>query len=145
LRRWRRRFPHDQPGRKDRIARRKDCSGLILWATDPVFTCDDTVSAVAIREMAQKPILRALGQTPMMRTDLRRAGRATLAPAGTLGGQQIQPIRDITALSDVPVFLDDSGKAKSVTTLPDGPAIPVSIDASRGHFIHHDMRGNAML
>ena len=137
--------------------------GRILWAAHPIFTCYYTAGAVAMLEMAEKLILRALGRTPMIRTGLPRAGRATLrhsparqadilhllhaSPAlrGTLGGQPIQPIQDLVTLRDIPVSVETSGPVTAVRTVPEGTALPFQTAEGRVSFTVPALRGHAMV
>ncbi len=137
--------------------------GAILWAAHPIFTCYYTAGAVAMLEMAEKLILRALGRDPMIRTGLPRAGRATLrhsaprkadivhllhaTPAlrGTLGGQPIQPIQDIVTLYDIPVSVETTGNVARVSTVPDGATIPHQQTDGRTIFTVPAVRGHQMV
>jgi hypothetical protein len=137
--------------------------GPVLYAAHPIFTCYHTAGAVAMLEIAEALILRALGRTPMIRTSLPRAGRATLrhsttrgtdilhlmhaTPAlrGTLGGQPIQPIQDLITLTDVAVSLAVPGEVRLVSTVPDGAPLPFTWDDGRVNFAVPVLRGHQMV
>jgi hypothetical protein len=137
--------------------------GPLLWAAHPVFTAYATAGAVAMLEIAERLILRALGQPPMIRTGLPRAGRATLrhspvrtsdvlhllhaTPAlrGTLGSQPIQPIQDLVTLRDIPVSIAPQGPVAAVRTVPEGIPIDFVREDGRLQFSVPVLRGHQMV
>jgi hypothetical protein len=137
--------------------------GAVLWAAHPVFTCYHQSGAVAMLQIAERLILRALGRTPMIRTSLPRAGRATLrhsttrgtdilhlmhaTPAlrGTLGGQPIQPIQDLITLSGIEVSLAVPRPVAAVTLVPEMTALDVVQSDGRITFRVPRLRGHQMV
>ncbi len=93
--------------------------GGFTYIAHPIFSCYHQAGAVAMLEIAEKAIRRALACERMITTTLPRAGRVTVrhqaadardvvhllhaAPAlrGNLSGANIQPIQDIITLGDI--------------------------------------------
>ena len=90
--------------------------GGFTYIAHPIFTAYKRIGAVAMLEIAEKVIERALGTRRMIETSLPRAGRATLrrqagekrdvlhllhaTPAlrGNIRGDSVQPIQDLVTL-----------------------------------------------
>jgi hypothetical protein len=137
--------------------------GPVLYAAHPIFTCYHTAGAVAMLEIAEALIHRALGRTPMIRTSLPRAGRATLrhspdrnsdilhlmhaTPAlrGTLGGQPIQPIQDLITLTNVAVSLAPRGPVAKATLVPEMTPLNITERDGRLHLTVPRLRGHQMV
>ena len=137
--------------------------GAITYFAHPIFTCYHTAGAVAMLEIAENTIARALGRPKMISTGLPRAGRATLrhstargsdvihllhaTPAlrGTLGGQQIQPIQDLMTLTAIPVEVEDHGIATAVTLVPEGTPLEFAVTKGRVSFEVPAVRGHQMV
>jgi hypothetical protein len=137
--------------------------GPILWAAHPIFTCYYTAGAVAMLEMAERLIHRALDQQPMIRTSLPRAGRATVrqshargsdivhllhaTPAlrGTLGGQPIQPIQDLVTLHGINVSFAPRGKVTGITVVPGSEPLAFRQHSQRVEFTVPELRGHQMV
>jgi hypothetical protein len=137
--------------------------GGFTYLAHPIFSCYHRAGAVAMLEIAEKIVARALGRPKMIHAGLPRAGRATLrhrvaaktdvlhllhaTPAlrGSLGGQPIQPIQDLVALKDIAVDLEPHGSVASVRTVPDFSPVPFVLEAGRLQFIVPEVRGHQML
>ena len=137
--------------------------GGFTWLAHPVFSCYHKAGAVAMLEIAEKTIARALGRPRQIVTGLPRAGRATLrhAPAlgsdilhllhatpalrGTLGGQPIQPVQDLLTLHDTRVDLAATGKVTEVRLVPDGTPLPFAEAGGRVEFTVPQLRGHQMV
>jgi hypothetical protein len=137
--------------------------GGFTYLAHPIFSCYHHAGAVAMLEIAEKVVARALGRAKMIETSLPRAGRATLrhhvttgadvlhllhaTPAlrGTLGGQPIQPIQDLVTLRDIAVNLEAQREVAGVRTVPDLSSVPFVAKEGRVHFTVPETRGHQML
>ena len=137
--------------------------GGYTYLAHPIFTCYHKAGSLAMLEIAEKTIARALGRPKMIKTGLPRAGRATLrhsttrgsdivhllhaTPAlrGTLGGQPIQPIQDLVTLRDIAVSIETQGQVRAVTLVPDGTALAFEVAAGRVSFTVPTVRGHQMV
>lgn len=137
--------------------------GAITYLAHPIFTCYHIAGAVAMLEIAENTIARALGQPKMIQTSLPRAGRATLrhsttkdsdvlhllhaTPAlrGNLGGQPIQPVQDLITLHAIAVSIEAHGKVTAVTSVPDGQNLSFAQADDRVAFTVPQVRGHQMV
>ncbi len=137
--------------------------GGFTYFAHPIFSCYHKAGAVAMLEIAEKAVARALGRPRMIATGLPRAGRATLrhsgpkgadvlhllhaTPAlrGTLGGQPIQPVQDLVTLEDVKVDLESHGTVAEVRTVPELKVLPFIADGGRVQFTVPKVRGHQMV
>lgn len=137
--------------------------GAFTWAAHPIFSCYHKAGSVAMLEIAEKLIARALGAAPLIRTSLPRAGRATLrhqpeqnrdvlhllhaTPAlrGNLRGANVQPIQDLVTLSDIAVDLAASGPVAAVRLVPERTVLPHEQVAGRVSFTVPRGRGHQMV
>ncbi|EAR51147.1 hypothetical protein OG2516_18295 [Oceanicola granulosus HTCC2516] len=113
----------------------------------PIFSLYQRVGAVAMLEMAEKLIERALGAPRLIETGLPRAGRATLRRQesrdvlhllcanptlrGHLRGNPVQPIQELIPLNDVAVTVAADGPVAGVRLVPEGQALEFE-DAGEG-------------
>ena len=136
--------------------------GGYTYLAHPIFSCYHKAGAVAMLEIAEKVIRQALGQAPLIRTTLPRAGRVTVrhqaainrdivhllyaTPAlrGNLRGANIQPIQDLITLTDITVDIAAQGPVRSVQMVPEGTAIPFR-QTDRLSFIVPRLRGHQMI
>lgn len=137
--------------------------GGFTYLAHPIFSCYHKAGSVAMLEIAEKTIIRALVRPKMILTGLPRAGRATLrhsttrnsdilhlmyaAPAlrGTLGGQPIQPIQDLPTLHDISVSIEAHGRVDAVTLVPEATRLPFGIIEGRVAFKVPIVRGHQMI
>lgn len=116
--------------------------GNFMQVAHPIFSAYHKTGAVRMLEIAEKVIAHALGHGRMVETSLPRAGRVTLraqvgerrdvmhllyaTPAlrGNLLGNEIQPIQDITPLSDIRIRLRPRGPVAAVRAVPGGEDLP---------------------
>ncbi len=137
--------------------------GGFTWLAHPLFTCYHKAGSVAMLEIVEKAIQRALGRPKMIQTSLPRAGRATLrqsatlgadilhllhaTPAlrGSLGGQPIQPIQDLLTLPNIAVDIETHGTVASVRVVPDGTSLTFAQQDGRAAFVVPEVRGHQMI
>ena len=136
--------------------------GGYTYLAHPIFSCYHKAGAVAMLEIAEKVIRQALGQTPLIRTSLPRAGRVTLrhqpaenrdivhllyaTPAlrGNLRGANIQPIQDLITLNNISVDMVPLGAVAAVRLVPEGTAIAFT-QTDQLHFTVPQLRGHQMI
>ena len=124
--------------------------GGFLYLAHPIFTAYKRIGAVAMLEIAEKLIERALGTRRLIETSLPRAGRATLrrqaerkrdvlhllhaTPAlrGNIRGDNVQPIQDLVTLHDIAVSVAAEGKVRSGEAGPVGRAADVHAEGGPG-------------
>ncbi len=112
--------------------------GGFVYFSFPIFSAYIEAGSVAMLEIAERLIARALGRPRMIETSLPRAGRATVrrqakqhrdvihllhaTPAlrGNLRNSAIQPIQDLTPLHDVAVRLEPRGEVRAIRLVPEG-------------------------
>jgi hypothetical protein len=137
--------------------------GGITYAAHPIFSCYHQAGSVAMLEVAERLVARALGSERTIRTSLPRAGRATLrrsrargsdvlhllhatpAVRGSLGGAALQPIQDLVTLYDVEVSLARTTPVSAVALVPEGTALPFRLEGGRLDFVVPQLRGHAMV
>ena len=118
--------------------------GAVLYLAHPIFTAYRRVGAVAMLEIAEKAIARALGRPRTIKTSLPRAGRATLrhqpgmnryvlhllhaTPVlrGSIRGDDVQPIQDLAELSAVEVDVAIPETVRSMRLVPSGDSLEFS-------------------
>ena len=114
-------------------------------------------------EIAEKSIRRALGKPATIATSLPRAGRATLrrqakkkrdmlhllyaTPVlrGVIRGEQVQPIQELVAISNVQVDVAATGKVRGVRTVPTGKTLKFSQKRGRIRFEVPALVGHQMV
>lgn len=137
--------------------------GGFVYFAFPIFTAYYDVGAVAMLEIAENLIDRAMGGMRMLEASLPRAGRATVrhqsaqnrdvvhlmfaAPAqrGWLRGEPIQPIQDLIKLNDIDVTLATSGEVSSVSVVPNGENLSFKQDGGRTSFRVPELFGHQMV
>ncbi|TCL64155.1 beta-galactosidase trimerization domain-containing protein [Rhizobium sp. BK251] len=137
--------------------------GNFTYLAHPIFSCYHQAGAVAMLEIAEKAINRALGRPKIVTTSLPRAGRVTVrsqpgerrdivhllhaTPAlrGNLRGANIQPIQDITTLHEVSVSLASRGQVEAVRIVPALQPLDFVVDADRVDFVVPEVNGHAMV
>jgi hypothetical protein len=137
--------------------------GAYTYFAHPIFSCYHRVGAVAMLEIAEKLVALALGRAPMVYAGLPRAGRVTVrrqqaqnrdvvhllyaTPAlrGNISGNAIQPIQDLTELSNVAVELEVDHEVKNVSLVPEGTSIPFTNAVNRISFTVPRLRGHQMI
>ena len=137
--------------------------GRFTYLAHPIFTAYKRAGTVAMLEIAEAAIRRALGKPAMITTSLPRAGRATLrrqssrkrdvlhllyaTPVlrGVIRGEQVQPIQELTPLRDVAIDIAVSGKVRSVRMVPTGRALKFSQSRGRARFDVPTLLGHQMV
>jgi len=137
--------------------------GGFFYLAHPLFTAYKRIGAVAMLEIAEKVIERALGTRRMIETSLPRAGRATLrrqpgenrdilhllhaTPAlrGTIRGDSVQPIQDLVTLADIVVSVAGDRKVTSVALVPSGEPLAFAQDGGRVAFTVPKLTGHQMV
>ena len=137
--------------------------GGFLYLAHPIFSAYQRVGAVAMLEIAEKALLRALGRRHLIETSLPRAGRATLrrqltekrdvlhllyaAPVlrGSLRGDAIQPIQDLPTLVDVFASVATDKAVTSVRLAPSREPLDFSLRDGRVEFRLPRLRGHQMV
>lgn len=137
--------------------------GGFVYCAFPIFSCYHRVGAVAMLEIAEKLVDRALGAPRLIRAGLPRAGRATVrrqaahgrdvvhllfaTPAlrGNLDGSAIQPIQDLVEIRDIPVDLEADGAVDRVRLVPEDEDLPFGIEGDRVRFVVPRLLGHQMV
>ncbi|MDP9813793.1 hypothetical protein J2W42_006669 [Rhizobium tibeticum] len=137
--------------------------GGFTYYAFPIVSAYLRVGAVAMLEIAERLILRALGGRPLLSTSLPKAGRATVrrqpglnrdvvhllhaTPAlrGNLRGVSIQPIQDLVTLDDVSVSVAISTEVASVTLVPQGQVLTFQQSQDRVSFSVPEVKGHQMV
>jgi hypothetical protein len=137
--------------------------GRITYLAHPIFTAYKHAGTVAMLEIAEKVIRRALGKASIVSTTLPRAGRATLrrqprqkrdvlhllyaTPVlrGNIRGENVQPIQELTSLANVEIDVAAGGKVKSVRLVPEGARLKFSTERGRVRFTVPEVRGHRMV
>jgi hypothetical protein len=138
-------------------------NGAFVYMAHPLFSAYKRVGAVAMLEVGEKVIERALGRKRTITTSLPRAGRATLrhqpddkryvvhllhaTPAlrGSIKGDNVQPIQGLATLNNIEVSVAIRGKAKSVKPVPGGRALKFSQKGDRVSFTLPSLKGHQMV
>jgi hypothetical protein len=137
--------------------------GNLSYLAHPIFACYHRAGSVAMLEIAEKAILRALGAKRMVETSLPRAGRVTVrsqpqhgrdvvhllyaTPAlrGNLRSANIQPIQELVTLHDAAVSVEATGTVAGVRRVPTGEALPFEVTAGRVRFTVPELTGHEMV
>jgi hypothetical protein len=137
--------------------------GRFTYLAHPVFTAYKRAGTVAMLEIAEKAIRRALGEPAMIATSLPRAGRATLrrqadkkrdvlhllyaTPVlrGVIRGEQVQPIQELTTLRGVAVDIAANGRVRGVRLVPNGKAVRFTEQRGRVRFTVPGLTGHQMV
>ncbi|NDU99835.1 alpha-amylase family protein [Pseudoroseicyclus tamaricis] len=135
--------------------------GGMIHAAHPIFSCYYLTGEVALLEIAENLIRCALAEQPLVETSLPRAGRALLRQQdgrevlhllhanpvlrGTLRGNPVQPIQDISTLHDISVDVAVRRPVTAVRLVPDGEALPFEASGKRVRFILPRLTGQAMV
>jgi hypothetical protein len=137
--------------------------GGFVYMAHPLFTAYKRIGAVAMLEIAEKLIERALGTRRLIETSLPRAGRATLrrqaaenrdvlhllhaTPAlrGNIRGDSVQPIQDLVTLPDIAVSIAVDRKVRTATLVPDGEPLAFTQKAGRAAFTVPKLTGHQMV
>jgi hypothetical protein len=137
--------------------------GGFTYYAFPIVSAYLRVGAVAMLQIAERLMLRALGGQPLVTTSLPRAGRVTVRSQkgrhrdvvhlmhatpvlrGSLRGVTVQPIQDVLALSNISVSLATTGKVASVTLVPQGQALAFKEDKDRVSFVVPEVKGHQMI
>src|SRR5262249_8376730 len=116
--------------------------GGFVYLAHPLFTAYKRIGAVAMLEIGERVVARALGRPRMIAASLPRAGRATLrrrakekrdvlhllhaTPVlrGNIRGDNVQPIQDLVTLEKIDVSLEAAGKVRAVRLVPSGESLP---------------------
>ena len=137
--------------------------GGFTYLAHPIFTAYKQAGTVAILEIAEKAIRRALGRPALIATSLPRAGRATLrrqtkqkrdvvhllyaTPVlrGAIRGENVQPIQELTTLFDVDVDVAAKGKVKGVRLVPEGEQLKFTAERGRIRFTVPQLIGHQIV
>ena len=137
--------------------------GGFTYFAFPIFSAYYRVGAVAMLEIAEKLIARALSEEKLVSTGLPRAGRVTVrrqaaqnrdvvhlmhaTPAlrGNLRGSPVQPIQDLVALKEIDVTLRCDASVKSVSLVPEGVSLAFADDGGRVSFTVPEVKGHRMI
>lgn len=135
-------------------------SGGYVYLAHPLFGAYKRIGAVAVLEITEKAIGHALGRRRQIETSLPRAGRATLRRQaaknrdvvhllhanptlrGAIGANNIQPIQDLTTLTNISVSVETKGKVASVKLIPSGATLAFKEEDGRVSFAVPTMRGH---
>ncbi len=138
-------------------------SNGFFYLAHPLFSTYKRVGAVAMLEIAEKAIARALGRRRLVETSLPRAGRVTLrrqadqrryvlhllhaTPAlrGNIQGGNVQPIQDLVTLRDVSVDVGIDASAKVVRMAPSGEELEFSATDGRVRFSVPELTGQQLV
>jgi hypothetical protein len=137
--------------------------GAFTYAAHQVFSIYKRIGAVAMLEIIEKLVLRALGEPPLVTTGLPRAGRLTLRHQarenrdvlhllhanpvlrGLVRGDNVQPIQDLVTLSDIDVSIAGAAPVRDVRLVPDGHALNFTEAGGRVAFTVPKLRGCQMV
>ena len=137
--------------------------GPFVYMAHPLFSAYKRVGAVAQLELLEKVVDHALGEDRILQTSLPRAGRATLryqpdekrhivhllyaTPVlrGSIRGDTVQPIQDLTTLHDIEVSVAASRKAKAVSLVPEGKSLDFTQKKGRVSFTVPEITGHQMI
>jgi hypothetical protein len=137
--------------------------GGFVYLAHPIFTAYKRIGAVAMLEIAERLIERALGTRRLIETSLPRAGRATLrrqpkekrevlhllhaTPAlrGNIRGDNVQPIQDLVTLNEIAVSVAADGKVRSVKLAPSGDALAFTQKTGRVSFTVPKLTGHQVV
>jgi hypothetical protein len=96
--------------------------GGFTYLAHPIFSCYHQAGAVAMLEIAEKVVARALGRAKM-----------------------IQTRQDLVTLKDIAVALAAHGSVVGVRTVPDLSPVPFVLEAGRLRFTVPQLRGHQMV
>ena len=137
--------------------------GAFVYMAHPLFTAYKRIGAVAMLEIAENVVAHALGRRRMIETTLPRAGRATIrrqarhkrdvlhllyaTPAlrGSIRGDNVQPIQDLTSLTDIGVSVEMDKKVRGVRLIPNGEPLEFRTGKGRVEFTVPHCRGHQMV
>ena len=137
--------------------------GRFTYLAHPIFTAYKRAGAVAMLEIAEAAIRRAIGKPATISTSLPRAGRASLRRQavekrdilhllyatpilrGVIRGDQVQPIQELVTLSHVDVDVAVMTKVRSVRVVPEGKAIKFTQSRGRVQFEVPTLFGHQMV
>ena len=137
--------------------------GAFVYFAHPLFTAYKRTGSVAMLEIAEKAVLRALGQRRMIETSLPRAGRATLrsqrdqkrdvlhllyanpALRGSIRGDNVQPIQDLVTLRDIKASVEASRKVRSVAVALSGKGLKFLQKGGRVSFTVPELTGHLIV
>ena len=137
--------------------------GGYTYLSFPIFSCYYKDGAVAMVEVADRFIDFAMGGERLIRTNLPRAGRATLrsqaaenrdivhlmyatpALCGKERGSSVQPIQDLVPLFDTEVSIRPRQKVRSVRLVPSGDELSFREDGKRVGFTVPKFTGHQMV
>ncbi|MEP5065250.1 hypothetical protein, partial [Roseibium sp.] len=135
--------------------------GSFVQYAFPIFSIYQRVGAVAMLEIAENLIRRALATPKVLEVGLPRAGRATLRRQngreilhllyanpvlrGHLHGNPVQPIQDLIDLSDVAVSVAVDRPIGGVKSVPEGTNIDFEVKDGRVSFSVPRVRGHQMV
>jgi hypothetical protein len=137
--------------------------GGYTYLSFPIFSCYHKDGAVAMIEIVERFIDFAMGGERLIRTNLPRAGRATVRSQaaqnrdvihlmhatpvlrGKERGSQVQPIQDLVPLFDTEVSLASRHKVKSVRLVPSGEVLSFADDSKRVDFTVPKFAGHQMV
>ncbi|WP_308918000.1 beta-galactosidase trimerization domain-containing protein [Jannaschia sp. LMIT008] len=137
--------------------------GPVIRLAHPVFTAYHKAGSVALLEVIERTVARALGRPRLLETGLPRAGRATLRAQpdagrhvlhlmhanpvrrGFLRTDHVEPIQDLVTLHDVAVDVALDAAVTAVRTAPEGEAIPFEAADGRVRFVLPRLRGHQMI
>lgn len=137
--------------------------GSFVQFAFPIFSIYQKVGAVAMLEIAERLVERALGRPRLIETGLPRAGRATLrrqdgedrqvvhllcaSPVlrGHLRGNPVQPIQDLVPVHDVAVSVAVGGPVSGVRLVPEGTGLPFEAADGRVRFSVPRVLGHQMV
>lgn len=137
--------------------------GAFTYFAHPIFSCYHLAGSVAMLEIAERLIAKALAHDRTIKADLPRAGRATVrhqadlnryvvhllhampALRGNLGGSAIQPIQDLVTLNNIGIDLEVSQRVVFVREVPSMTPLDYDTYGSRLRFIVPNLRGHQMI
>ena len=138
--------------------------GGFVYFAHPLFTAYKRIGAVAMLEIAEKVVAHALGRRRMIETiaAARRPrhapppGRARSATSlhllhatpvlrGSIRGDNVQPIQDLTSLTDIGVSVEMDKKVRGVRLIPNGEPLEFRTGKGRVEFTVPHCRGHQMV
>ena len=126
--------------------------GNFTYFAFPIFKCFQEVGALAVIEIIENLINKALGEDRIIKTNMPHGGRltvrhqqthnrdivyllyATPVARGQFRGKTIQPIHDLVPLHDTTVDMRVTSDVKSVKLIPCGTAVDYTQKGDSIHF-----------
>jgi len=133
--------------------------GAYTYAAHEVFSIYKRIGAVAMLEIIEKLVQKALGKAALVETGLPRAGRVTLRHQprenrdvlhllhanpvlrGLVRGDNVQPVQDLVTLTGIDVSVESTKPVRGVRLVPDGGDLVFTQQGGRIAFTVPTLRG----